>query len=62
LTKWIQPRRVGYDAAGIDGVRIDAYEQLPPRFVQELREGIKTLKSDALMIVEDWTRTADAVQ
>ncbi len=50
-----------YMQAGIDGWRLDVADELPDRFLEELRERIHSVNSESVLIGEVWENAADKI-
>lgn len=50
-----------YMLEGIDGWRLDVADELPDRFLEELRERIHSVKADSILIGEVWENAADKI-
>ena len=50
-----------YMSAGIDGWRLDVADELPDRFLEELRNRIHSINPESVLIGEVWENAADKV-
>ncbi len=50
-----------YMQAGIDGWRLDVADELPDRFLEDLRERIHSVNPDSVLIGEVWENAADKI-
>ncbi|MBR4033487.1 MAG: hypothetical protein IKJ04_01645, partial [Clostridia bacterium] len=50
-----------YMQAGIDGWRLDVADELPDRFLEELRERIHSVNPESVLIGEVWENAADKI-
>lgn len=50
-----------YMREGIDGWRLDVADELPDRFLEELRERIRSVNSESVLIGEVWENAADKI-
>ncbi len=50
-----------YMSAGIDGWRLDVADELPDRFLEELRERIHSVNPESVLIGEVWENAADKI-
>ena len=73
VKRWLQPKQVvKYDEngevvdslyyEGVDGIRLDVYREVDSRYWRKFRRLVKSIKSDALILAEDWYDGFDILQ
>ena len=63
LDRWFKPQVIdGVEFAGVDGIRLDVYADVPASFWRLFRKHLKTINKDALIIAEDWYDGYDMLQ
>lgn len=55
MERWMAPKVVdGIKFDGVDGIRLDVYNDVDHAFWKQFRVKVKTIKPDSLILAEDW--------